>query len=190
MSRWLWQLGVLGVTALVTLPAAAAPNTPRKAKSIKTDLVRAYAECSAPNDTHDLVTVFAAACAPAVPLSPYAFGPQGQGTAQVQLVGNGIRYRFDVKDVRTAADAPADGVVFTGRVHLRLTDAGCSGSPACTVETFVGIDVPCTAGSCRANVRYPDVLFVAGLGGAVEVTRIDLLDDAGNRFATQGIRLH
>jgi hypothetical protein len=37
---------------------------------------------------------------------------------------------------------------------------------------------------------YPDVLFVSGLSGAAEVTQIDLLDDAGNRFATQGILLH
>lgn len=189
MSRFRSLCGV-ALTVLVAAPAQADPNRPRKAHLIKTDLVRAYAECTTPNDTHDRVTVFAFACSPAVPLSPYNFGPQGGAKAQVQLAKDGIRYRFDVKDVRTAADAPADGALFRGRVHLRFTDQGCTGQPACTVETFVTIDLPCTAGRCRANTFYPDVLFVAGLNGAAEVTRIDVLDDAGNRFATQGIRLN
>lgn len=183
-------LCALALTGLMVAPVAADHDTPRAAKSIKADLVRAYAECAAPNDVHDQVTVFASACSPAAPLSSYRFGPQGQGMAQVRLVPGGIKYRFTVKDVRTAADAPADGVVFRGRLHLRMTDHGCSGAPSCTVETFLTADLPCNAGSCAASLFHADELFVAGLGGAVEVTRIDVLDDAGNRFATQGLLLH
>ena len=183
-------LCVLGLAALVGAPARATHDAPSSAKTVKTDLVRAYAECTTPNDVHDLVTVFAFACSPATPLSAYTFGPQGQGKAQVQLASDGIKFRFAVRDVRTAADAAADGVVFKGRVRIRFTDHGCSAAPSCTVETFFSIDVPCAGGTCSASVVYPDVLFVSGLSGAAEVPQIDVLDDAGNRFATQGILLH
>jgi hypothetical protein len=179
--------------SILVVPAAEAThNTPARGKTIKTDLVRAYAECTAPNDVHDKVTVWGSACSPAAPLSSYSFGPRGHGQVQIKLLParSGIKYRFDLRDVRTAANAAAGGVVFKGRINMRLTDDGCSAAPSCTLETFKTIDVPCTGGRCVGTVLFPDILFVRGLGGAVEVTRIDVLDDAGNRFATQGILLN
>ena len=177
---------VVALFVLAALPAAADHDAPSKARGIDVDLVRAHAACTAPNDIHDRVAVFPSACSPAAPFSSYAFGPAGRGRAQVRRVANGIKLRFDVRDVRTAADAPVDGVEFAGRVYVRLTDDGCSAAPSCTLETFFQVSAPCKAGRCQVNLLYPSVLLAVGLGGAAEITQIDVLDDTGNRFATAG----
>ena len=118
---------VVALVVLAALPAAADHDAPSKAGGIDVDLVRAHSACTAPNDIHDRVAVFSSACSPAAPFSTYAFGPAGKGRAQVRRVANGIKLRFDVQDVRTAAgDAPVAGVEFAGRVYVRLTDDGCS----------------------------------------------------------------
>ena len=116
----------------------------------------------------------------------YAFGPAGRGRAQVRRVANGIKLRFDVRDVRTAADAPVDGVEFAGRVYVRLTDDGCSAAPSCTLETFFRSASRARRGAAKSTCSIPLVLLPVGLGGAAEITQIDVLDDTGNRFATAG----
>lgn len=70
--------------AATVVPAAADHDVPLDASLVKVDLVRAYAPCTAPNDVHDQIVVFANACSPAAPLSPYRFGPAGRGRVQVQ----------------------------------------------------------------------------------------------------------
>lgn len=184
------------LSALVLLGLAQAPiagashDAPFKAVSVTTDLVRAHTPCSAPNAVHDRVVVLQNACAPGTPLSAYGYGPAGQGKAQIRLVGTGVKMRFELKDVRTSTNLPADGVVFAGRLSIRLTDDGCSSASSCTVETTLGIQIPCAAGRCVAKTVYSDLFLPVGLGGAAEITQIDVLDDAGDRFATQGILLH
>lgn len=175
--------------AATVAPAVADHDVPLDATLVKVDLVRAYAPCTAPNDVHDQIVVFAGACSPAAPLSPYRFGPGGRGRVQVQRVGSGIKFRVQLKDVRAIDDQPANGVDFTARIQLRITDDGCSAAPSCTFETFLGVGVPCAAGRCAGTVTYPSLFLPAGLEGGAEITLVDVLDDADNRFATAGIRL-
>lgn len=173
--------------SLIVSPAAADHDLPAKAKSVKVDLVRAHEACSVPNDTHDHVLVIAA-CSPATAPSSYGFGPAGTGTVQVQRAKNGIKFRFDVKDVRTGAAVPVNGVDFSGRVSMRITDDGCSGA-SCTFETFISVTLPCSGGRCVAKILYPGVFLPLGADAALEITGIDVRDDGGARFATQGILL-
>lgn len=186
-SVLLLTLAALTVHAVV---ANASHDVPRKAAAIRVGLVRAHDACTVPNAVHDEVVIFGSACAPAVPLSAYAFGSRGQGKAQVQRVADGIALRFALTDVRTAGDSPVDGVTFAGRVLLRLTDDGCSSAASCTVELFIQIDVPCVNGRCYHSQTYPNAFLPVGLNGSAEVLQVDVLDDAGNRFATNGLLLN
>lgn len=190
MSRRL-TIPALAVVATMTWPlvAIASHDVPRKATSMKVDLVRANAACTTPNAVHDQVVVFASACAPAVPLSGYTFGPDGRGKASLRMNSNGIDMRFALTDVLTDGNLPADGVTFHGRADLRLTDHGCSGHLSCTVETSVSIDVPCVQGRCFGMQTYPYIFLPVGLEGSAEVLRIDVIDDTGDRFATHGLLL-
>ena len=191
MSRRYFAL-LLILTALAVHPlvANASHDVPRRAAGIKLGLVRAHQACTVPNAVHDQVVVFNAACAPAAPLSTYSFGPQGQGKALVQTVAGGVELRFALTNVHTAADAPADGVMFAGRVFLRLTDDGCSSAAACTVETSISVDIPCVRGRCFTNSIFPNLILPVGLNGSAEVLGVDVLDDFGDRFATQGLLLN
>lgn len=180
----------MALAATVVLLASAAHadhDLPAQAAKAKVDLVRAYAPCTAPNDVHDQIVVFAQACSPAAPLSPYRFGAGGKGKAQIQRVNTGIKLRFDLRDVRAIDDQPANGVEFSGRLGMRVTDHGCSTAPSCTIETWLQIGVSCSGGRCIGSTLFPVLFLPVGLDGAVEITQVDVLDDAGNRFATAGI---
>jgi len=181
---------ILAVATVHPLAVYASHDVPRKSAGIRVGLVRAYEDCTEPNAVHDQVVVLNSACAPAVAFSPYRFGPQGQATAQVQTVSGGIKMRFALPDVRTVGDTPVSNMTFRGRVSLRVTDHGCSSAPSCTIETFIGIDIPCVRGRCVASHMYPDLFLPTGLEGSAEVLGVDVLDAAGNRFATHGLLLN
>ena len=163
-------------------------DLPKKTTGAKVSLVRAYAPCVTPNDTHTTGAVIAA-CSPATALSSYTFGPAGKGSAQVQAAGFSMKLRFDVRDVRTAGDVPVAGVDFSGRAHVRFTDDGCSGNP-CTVETFFAVTLACEDGRCSVKSTYPEVLLPFRAPVSAEITGIDVYDDMGNRFAIMGIAMH
>jgi hypothetical protein len=174
------------VAQLAAVPIARADvDLPKKTTATKVSLVRAYAPCVTPNDTHTTGAVIAA-CSPAAALSSYSFGSTGKGSAQVQIAGYALKLRFDVTDVRTAGDDPADGVAFSGRAHVRFTDDGCSGT-TCTVETFFSVTLSCEGGRCSGKSTYPEVLLPFRAPVSAEITGIDVYDDLGNRFATMGI---
>ena len=141
----------------------------------------------APNDTHTSTAILPA-CSPATPLSPYAFGPAGRGSAQAERAGFLVKMRFDLRDVRTGLDQPADGVEFTGRVRFRITDEGCSGE-TCTFETFLTVLLPCAGGRCAAKRVSPEAFIPYLTPASAEITGIDVHDALANHFATMGFML-
>ena len=158
-------------------------DAPSKVSSMKVGLVRAYEPCTVPNTEH---AHGYDACAPAVPLSPYQFGPQGQGRARVQVKTEGIQMRFSLTDIRTPGDNPADGVTFTGRIAIRQTSHDCP-EPTCTFQTAVSIDVPCSNGHCAASQIYPLTFLPIGDPDESAEVQVEVLDSNGNLFATDGI---
>jgi hypothetical protein len=116
----------------------------------------------------------------------------GKGRAVFKRIADGPDLILQVKltDVRDGHDLPADGVTFTARLRLRVTNHGCGGS-ACTAEDAdVTAAVGCTNGTCAAKASLgPSVLGVQVGPCAIALRRLDILDDASAAFAEAGVKL-
>jgi hypothetical protein len=174
---------ILAAAAFAPRVAIADHDEPYKASSLKVSLVRAYETCTVPNTDH---AHGYDACAPAVPFSPYQFGPKGRGRARVQVKTEGIQMRFSLTDVRTPGDNPANGVTFTGRIAVRQTSHDCP-EPTCTFQTSISIAVPCSNGTCAASQTYLATFLPVGDSEESAEVQVEVLDSNGNLFATDGI---
>jgi hypothetical protein len=188
--------GVLGRLAAVAgrllggAPAYATHDVAFKAQRLQLALVRSHAACVAPNTAHDPPTVVPA-CAPAAAPSSYAFGPAGKGRAQLKRVkGPDLQLQVKLTDVRDGQDQRADGVTFTARLRLRVTNHGCGGT-ACTAEDAdVTAAITCTAGTCAAKASIGPSVLGLGVGPcSIALRRLEILDDESAAFAEAGLKL-
>lgn len=137
MTRSLF--GVAGVvTGLWMLMgvALAGHNEPAKASNKATfGLVTGYIHCDTPNTA--TLAGGAPACAPAVPLSPCAFGPAGVGKLTIARIGDVSAGTQDLALTATAKGlVNCEGANFHIRLYYRLTTDDCP-EGSCTVGDFV-----------------------------------------------------
>ncbi len=167
---------------------------PRVAKKVSTYLVRAYAPCKASNTGVTGSTV--AACAPAMPLSAFTFGPHGSGTATVAIggpaAGGFLGFRIDLRDVRAPDGKPVQGEGFTLSYTYQISTDLCAGAGDCTTVELTGTYpfAPCSRGRC--SVSFGDTfqtgaILMAPFRSNIEIRELKVLDPDGNVFAVQGI---
>jgi len=190
------------VTATALLAAVsttlAALNPPAKAKKLRVDLVRAYAECLTPNTQHNPPLTITA-CSPAVATSLLKLGPKGGGFVQV-TVGKGpdIKLKLKVKDVRDAATDALYGSTVYVAAGIRLTSNDCMAPGDCTqIDLPPGtpniVPITCIAGVCKGsatlNLTFPFTppLISSGKSGNAHVTEIQVQDSLGTPFLVPGV---
>ena len=186
------RLLVTGVVISLAVAAHAEPNMPRRAKTLRVALVRAYAPCSGSVANDHIRDSGVSACATSQPLSTFKFGGQGRGTAQARMAstGDSFRLQLDLEDVRDAAGNPVDGSVsFTLEFTYRITTNHCQLARVCTTTTFVNRDTVaiCANGSCHGHARVSlGVLGDPAFSSSIEIEPMQVTDPANNVFATQG----
>jgi hypothetical protein len=93
-------------------------------------------------------------------------------------------------DVRDGQDLPADGVTFTARLRLRVTNHGCGGSACTAADADVTAAVGCKDGTCAAKASLGPSVFGAEVGPcSIALRRLEILDDASAAFAEAGLKL-
>jgi len=171
--------------------ARADPNMPRRARTLRVELVRAYAACMQPNE--ELIDSSAiSACGPVKPLSSFAFGRNGHGTVEIQVggtMGNFVRLQVSLQDVRDAAGKPVGKGSFTLHYGFQITTDFCpSGECTTTQITKAYPSATCTNGRC-VGVGLVDLggFLTPGFDASIEVDQVQVFDPNGTLFAVQGI---
>ena len=126
---------LVGLCAPAVAHAQCAFDEPSKAKSLKSDMVRAYSSCPGVTFPTSNTTTMAGVpgCAPPVPLSSYEFGPKGWCKIAIttnfespcafasQAECTNPRFSLKCNDLRTSEDAPADAPGWELAVVFRAT---------------------------------------------------------------------
>jgi len=181
---------VAGAMVSVAVTAHAEPNMPRRAKTLRVELVRAYADCKEmDNGIRDTDW---AACTTDKPLSAFDFGTRGHASARASMAstGDSFKLRLDLEDVRDSTGKPVDdSVSFTLRFLYRITTNHCDQPHVCTTTAFDNRDTvaQCKHGSCHGHARVSlGVMGDQAFPSSVEIKAMTVLDPTNNVFATQG----
>jgi hypothetical protein len=205
-------LGAIASLATFTGTALAVYNTPAKAKTLKVDMVVAYA-CTAPNASSCLggSCALIPACTPPVartntnPANVTTFGPKGSANATIGVGKGDLKIGIKAGDVLNNG-VPANAVSL-GSVSgtVIATSGNCApGLPPqpapvpgteCT-STNLGplfsavFTVPCTAGKCAlkttVNTIVPGTVTIGGLANT-QIDGIGLSDPDGDLAFVTGV---
>ena len=182
-----------GALLMVGAAAHADPNTPRRARQMTADLVRAYADCTPTAVNTKIANT--AACAPIQPLSAYSFATNGVGNVQVRRSNNGLlQFKVALRGVLTPNDLPVDKESFLLQYVLRVsTDQCAAGATDGTCTTTITMQYPlnkCAKGNCTVSFNQAsfsgDILAPMVISN-IEIQQIQILDPGKNVFAVPGI---
>jgi hypothetical protein len=182
-----------GALLLVGAAAHANPNTPRRARQMTADLVRAYADCT-PTAVNTMIAN-TAACAPIQPLSAYSFATNGVGNVQVRRKYNGLlQFSVVLRGVLTPNDLPVDKESFRLQYVFRITTDLCAdgakgGSCTATIAKQYP-PIPCVRGNCVVSFNQASEsgeILTPLVATNIEIQQIQILDPDGQVFAVPGI---
>ena len=185
-----WVLAVVGGIGLAASSAFAGHNEPKKAASIKGELLTAYEACTAPNDTINGSALALPACHPAVRSDPTCGFVAGIGSGKFSA-------KAKAGDIFLTAslsglDAACNGETLQVTADLRVTGDNCvSADPdGCTVSELTNFPVPgvtcvVAAGKCTiktsVNTALPGLL-ASGTHRGIGLGAISLSHGAARAF--------
>jgi len=185
-------LGLAAAVAMAT-PALASHNHPAKANKFLVLFVKAYNQCTNPSTTHNSPLAFPA-CTPVQSGGSLSFGPKGSAQAQGVVKTNSAKQASDVQLIAKASDIrngnDGTGTGFTGNLStsgiIRSTDHYCVTPGACTlIDVPFPVQLPCTAGKCKAKTTANTVLSGSVVGGKeanVELQELSIFNGGLEEF--------
>ncbi len=151
------------ILAGLATAASAIPNRPAGARKFAAEFVKAYRDCTVPNDATLNPFLSLAACSPAVESDPSCgFDPNGKGKVKIiaDIPAGDLRYK--VKFKRLTASCAGETLDFI--IKYQQTNDDCSGGHCTAVPTelVAGSCVVTGSGTCSITSTVN-----TGAGGAV-----------------------
>ena len=189
------HLLVVGGALAIGATAHAEPNMPRRATTMRVELVRAYEQCTVPDPGDGLRNSSFKVCS-AQSESDFKFGKRGHGRASVRMGdarGNFLVLQLDLRDVKDSADKSVDGQSFWLACTYRITANYCEKAGVCTTtdidEGDLYVEAPCHHGRCShtGDFDFGGILAPA-FDANIEIVQMKVLDPSKkNVFAVPGI---
>lgn len=164
---------VAGVAVLVAVGApASAQSQPKKAKTLKAELVGGYGECTSPNTTTGGVLSLPACSPPVRNDEVCSFGPKGSGKVIAKVKGKGEDSDILIKAILKGLQG-CEGETLCPVASVRVTTDNCSNGLDCTAVDVENLQVGIPAadgccivenGKCKAQANVNEQIAGAIVG--------------------------
>lgn len=172
MKRFISTAAGFAVLMAVCVPAFATHSQPKKAKTLKAELVAGYNQCTSPNTTTGGGLALPACSPPVRNDDVCSFGSKGSGKVIAKVKGKGddsdILIKAILKDVQGC-----EGETLCPLASVRVTTDNCSNGLDCTAIDLENLQVGfpvsdgcCTVenGKCKAQANLNEQLAGAIVG--------------------------